>query len=268
MKHLALALSLLSMTGCSPPENRSLEIESPVDRARLEDRDWQLRAYLDEAGILSPVLPEAPIDLRFGADDVTGSGGCNRYSGRYTLGEGDRLAFDSELATTRMACAEVIARQEQRYLGLLPLVASWRRSGDSLWLLDREGLRTLEFAAVRPARLTDAEWQATGINNGHGGVVSGPTTSRATATFSDGQVTGNAGCNRFTASFELDDDQITIGPAGTTRMLCPEPAGVMEQEQQYLEALSRTRSYRLTPDRLELRDASGGLQVAYRLRDD
>jgi len=40
----------------------------------------------------------------------------------------------------------------------------------------------------------------------------------------------------------------------------------MEQEQQYLHALARARTYALKPDRLELRDENGALQVSYRVQ--
>ena len=36
-------------------------------------------------------------------------------------------------------------------------------------------------------------------------------------------------------------DQITIGPAMTTRMHCEEPDGIMDQEQEFLQALSRVQ---------------------------
>ena len=112
--------------------------------------------------------------------------------------------------------------------------------------------------------MEDSVWRATGINNGRGGVVSRATTSRATALFANGEVSGTTGCNSFTASYEIiKGQQITIGPAMTTRKHCAEPDGIMEQEQQYLQALARTRTYTLETDRLELRDEKGSLQVRY-----
>ena len=54
----------------------------------------------------------------------------------------------------------------------------------------------------------------------------------------------------------------------TTRKHCAEPDGIMEQEQQYLQALVRAHAYTLKPDGLELRDENGSLQVRYRVQKD
>ena len=58
-----------------------------------------------------------------------------------------------------------------------------------------------------------------------------------TAEFADGQVAGSGGWNRYNAPVSSDDAQsLTIGPAISTLMACPEPS--MTQEMQYLTALS------------------------------
>jgi heat shock protein HslJ len=49
----------------------------------------------------------------------------------------------------------------------------------------------------------------------------------------------------------------------TTRMHCAEPDGIMDQEQEYLAALSRARVYELTDSGLKLRDENGSLQVNF-----
>ena len=53
-----------------------------------------------------------------------------------------------------------------------------------------------------------------------------------------------------------------IGPAGTTRKMCPD--NLMQQGQQYLAALSSAAVYRLVGNKLELRRADGALAVSYR----
>ena len=60
--------------------------------------------------------------------------------------------------------------------------------------------------------------------------------SPASLTFGEeGRLSGNASCNRIMATYTVDGDRLTIGPAHATRMLCP-PA-LMEQEQRFLAAL-------------------------------
>jgi heat shock protein HslJ len=87
------------------------------------------------------------------------------------------------------------------------------------------------------------------------------------ARFSNGKISGNAGCNRFTVAYEIKGMRITIGHAMTTRKHCSEPAGIMEQEQRYLQALARAHVYNLKPDRLDLHDENDSLQVSYRVRE-
>jgi heat shock protein HslJ len=58
---------------------------------------------------------------------------------------------------------------------------------------------------------------------------------------SEAQVTGNAGCNRYTGSVAIDGQSISFGPLATTRMACPEAVDV--QERRVLDALARTSRY-------------------------
>jgi heat shock protein HslJ len=231
----------------------------------LENVDWQLRQYLGEAGEMTQVLPETTVDARFSHVRIEGSAGCNRFFGAYSSGPDNRLTLAPGIGSTQMACPPAISRQEQRYLALLPLVATWQQNDDSMQLLDNDQKPILEYVAAKPAALEDTHWQASGINNGRGGVVSGMSTHLATATFTNDKISGNAGCNTFTATYQIEDNRITVGPAATTRRHCAEPEGIMQQEQEYLDALARARTYTLKTDSLELRDENGALQVGYRV---
>jgi heat shock protein HslJ len=166
-----------------------------------------------------------------------------------------------------MACAPPVAEQERQYLDRLPVVVAFQLEGGSLRLLDKDQQAILEYSAVTPLALESTHWQASGINNGKGGVVSSANTQLATARFKDGKVSGHAGCNAFNASYEIKGDQITMGPAMTTRKHCAEPDGIMDQEQEYLQALSRVRVYELADTGLKLRDEKGSLQVNFVVED-
>ena len=238
-------------------------VTSSATGPALEDTRWQLSEYLNESGNLQPVIPDTVIDARFAAGKVSGSAGCNRYFGGYTSGQKNQLVFDGRMGSTQMACVQPIANQERRYLVLLSGVNSREIRGDMLLLLDNEGQLVLKFRAESPLTLENTSWQASGINNGRGGVVSSATTTRVIAMFADGKVSGSAGCNNYSASYEISDSQITIGPAMTTRRQCAEPAGIMVQEQEFLQALAASTQYTLTADRLELRDGNGSLQVTF-----
>jgi hypothetical protein len=78
---------------------------------------------------------------------------------------------------------------------------------------------------------------------------------------SDGQVSGNAGCNQYSAGYLAGGDSIEIGQIATTFMFCEEPPGVMEQEGEYLAALQSAATYRIDGDMLEMRTAADQIAV-------
>jgi putative lipoprotein len=70
------------------------------------------------------------------------------------------------------------------------------------------------------------------------------------------QVSGKAGCNRFTGVLRHDGKTLAFGPLASTRMMCAPP--VMDQEEAFLKALGAVRSYTLPADgKLLLFDEAG-----------
>ncbi len=70
----------------------------------------------------------------------------------------------------------------------------------------------------------------------------------------DGSVTGTAGCNNYTSTYEISANQITFGLGAMTRKMCAED--VMDQENEYMAALAVARTYELIEGRLYLFDES------------
>ena len=79
----------------------------------------------------------------------------------------------------------------------------------------------------------------------------------------DGTLSGSAGCNNYSAGYEVDGNNISIGLPISTMMACAEPAGIMEQEQEYLTALPTAATYQITGDRLEMRTAEGSIAASF-----
>src|SRR5437763_1436536 len=49
-----------------------------------------------------------------------------------------------------------------------------------------------------------------------------------------GRVTGSAGCNSYFGDYKVDSENLLIGPQlGATKKFCGDPAGLMDQENQY-----------------------------------
>jgi heat shock protein HslJ len=84
-------------------------------------------------------------DLNLGTDgQAFGTGGCNRFSGRYTL-EGARLVF-APLAASRMACAGPLGEREDQFLRALGEVRGWRIERHQLVLTNEAGAALLRFS--------------------------------------------------------------------------------------------------------------------------
>jgi len=210
-------------------------------------------------------LPDTTITASFDVDGtVNGTDGCNRYGAVYEV-DGDNISITLG-PTTLMACPEPIMNQAAEYAAALGAAATYQIQGEALELLDAEGGVVATFTA-QPSGLAGTSWDVISYNNGKQAVVSVIIDTEITAIFGeDGMLTGNAGCNDYSAPYEADDEaNITIGPAIATLMECSEPEGIMEQELQYLAALGTAATYRVEGDTMEMRTAEGSLVGTFKL---
>lgn len=70
------------------------------------------------------IIDMSRIEITFGEEgSVTGSTGCNRFNGQYTL-DASSLSF-GPFATTERACAPALNQQEARVLAALDAVKAW-----------------------------------------------------------------------------------------------------------------------------------------------
>jgi putative lipoprotein len=111
----------------------------------LRDSYWKLTRLGESPVHVSERQREPYLILAEGKTQVSGSGGCNRFSGGFTL-KGDKLRF-SHMASTMMACADGM-EQEGRFFRDLAKVARYRIAGDQLELLDDSGATVMLFTAV------------------------------------------------------------------------------------------------------------------------
>ena len=83
-----------------------------------------------------PVLEGVPTELRFEGGKVSGTAGCNRMTGTYSL-SGNDFTF-GEMATTRMMCPEKQMAQEAKFLSLLKGKVTKRFTVDGDLILTNE----------------------------------------------------------------------------------------------------------------------------------
>ena len=85
--------------------------------------------------------------------------------------------------------------------------------------------------------------------------------SEPTAEFKAGRVSGSAGCNTYSASYEAKNGTLKIGMAVSTMMMCEQ--ALMEQEQAYLKNLQAAASYKIAGDLLTISDAKGAVLLTF-----
>jgi heat shock protein HslJ len=110
--------------------------------------------------------------------------------------------------------------------------------------------------------LEGTAWQLTEYVGPEGGTLSVPEAVAASATFTGGTIAGDAGCNRYTGTYTLDGDKMTISGVATTAMACPAIPSAVEKA--YLAALDKVATYAVSRTKLELKNAEGkvGLRFA------
>lgn len=223
----------------------------------LEGPTWRLVA-MGDMDVASRAMAGGSVTALFADGTVSGSAGCNQYSMGYTV-EGDNLSTTPG-PVTMMACPEPIMTLEQEYLIAMGAAETYAVT-EGMLTIAYHGDQTLKFVAQPTLGLEDPLWNVTGYNNGQQAVTSVVLGTEITMAFARGTVSGSAGCNTYSASYTINGDGLTIGPAATTRKMCPEE-GVMEQEQQFLAALETAAMWQAEAGKLELRRADGALAVS------
>lgn len=70
----------------------------------------------------------------------------------------------------------------------------------------------------------------------------------------NGRVSGSSGCNRYVGAFNVKGNQFSVkSPLASTMMACPE--ALMKQEQQFLQALTAAKDYKI--------NSKGDLEIQY-----
>ncbi len=238
----------------------TFKAEIPIN---LTDGTWLLTSHNNGKGGVVSGGVDAEVTAVFGVDGrLSGSAGCNTYSAPYTV-DSNKIKIGLAISTMMM-CAQPVMEQEQQYLAAIQQAATYNIQGTRLELRSADGALQASYSQqpTGVSALVGPTWLMTAYNNGKQAVVSGVEDTEVTAVFSaDGQLSGSAGCNRYSASYEVDGANITIGAPATTRMMCAQP--IMEQEAQYLAAIQLAATYNVQGSRLDLRSAEDALQATY-----
>ena len=227
-----------------------------ADSPTLDGTAWVLSSLPGRT-----LVPGTTATLQFEGGRAAGSDGCNRFSTSYAV-DGATLKISPSGAMTQMACPPAIMEQARAVMASLQGASTYRVDAGQLLLVGADGAVVASFAPQSQA-LAGTSWRVTGYNNGRQAVVSVLTGTQLTMAFAaDGRVSGSAGCNNYSGTYTASGTSLRFGPAATTRKMCAQPEGVMEQERQFLQALETVATIRQEGERAELRTADGALAVS------
>ncbi len=244
---LSFSMMILTLAACSTSNSTN-----------LTDQVWNLTQLSGKSLVTGSV-----ITAEFTADGkVSGTAGCNQYSGTYQANS-KKISFSPNIATTRMSCDAAVNVQESAYLKALGEAKTYAISGEQLTLFD-VNQASLAVYQMQVQNLAGTLWNAISYNNGKQAVTSVLTGTSITASFgTDGVISGSSGCNTYSGSYKVDGNRVTISQIISTQMACSQPAGVMEQETQFLVALQTAATFKIQGNRLELRTSEGVLAVQF-----
>lgn len=87
-------------------------------------------------------------------------------------------------------------------------------------------------------------------------------TAAVTIEFIDDALSGSAGCNTYSATYQLNGTMMTISPAAATRMACADEQQ-MAQETTYLEGLGTITQFQIVDGQLQLRNGSDAVVMVF-----
>jgi len=239
-------------------------------RDPLEGTYWRLTSM---GPIDAPTIPSQDADFtaQFIPQEggpsglIIGSTGCNDYNAAYVANLKE-IKVNLPNKTNNAACPSAFWEQEQQFFLGLNAATTYRILGNTLQIPYDEGHQALNFVAFVPeippapsggalTPLNRTRWWLVMI--GPQLVLPGTETTAEFAINADGQsgtISGNAGCNTYNAPIT---GVLTFGPSMVSNMFCPEPSELMNQEHQYLTALSTASSFTMAYNQLLIGTRNG-----------
>lgn len=196
-----------------------------IDQSKLEGY-WQLKTLKGESASEAFKTPVPDLKFNFAENNIYGTGGCNRYTGVFTLTEKNEFSAKNPVATMR-ACMD--ANKEPQFFAALStpnMKLSLEDEGNTL-LFSKGSDVILEFVkSEEPLSQKDilGQWVLTYIADGDVNKLF--ETKKPTLNLTeDGNVVGQGGCNSIRTSYSLEGNTIKFNAIMSTKMACPSLEG-------------------------------------------
>ncbi|MCD7973121.1 MAG: META domain-containing protein [Candidatus Azobacteroides sp.] len=192
-----------------------------VPSSQLADK-WVLKSINNRnaTDAFSQTIPY--ITFNFDDNQVSGNAGCNAFSGKFSYIDGNFSA--PNLVSTQMACTGT--NEEDLFLRLLRNPSYLTMvNGDLIFSQNANSVLVFSRAQGLSTNDLSGTWELETMEGRSTDLDSFQHTPTLEFNFSDGRISGNAGCNQFNASFTLNNNTLDVQPLATTRMACDKMEG-------------------------------------------
>ncbi|HCY00908.1 MAG TPA: heat-shock protein [Bacteroidales bacterium] len=244
MNRLMIVVLVLIFTSCGTTQKIEQTVKSTIYTK------WELTLLDGKA-----VRIEKPIYLELTDDNkVGGFMGCNRLGGDYTIENDNQIRF-SNLITTRMACSELVL--ETQVLKMLNTVDNFTIDNEKLMLSIGSGKPLATFHRMRDDAIVNKYWKLKKLGDQEIKMAKNQEREQHFTLRSDNTISGFAGCNHFSGSYELkEENRIVFNEnMAVTMMACPD---VEVNERAFLKVFKQADNYSIDGDTLFLNEGERG----------
>ena len=206
----------------------------------LNGTSWEL-AQVSRKGKNVVIPKEAKITINFLENEINGFSGINNYSGDYTVKNNFTLSAD--VATTLMAGPENLMNIEQNFLDILQSFPKISYSANTLTLSNKKEVWTFKVLTLNK-KLKNTSWKLLNMDGKDVSKSISKNENNITLSFNENGINGNSGINNYFGDYEIVNNNIKVGPLGSTRMAGPE--NLMKVEREFLELLGNSKKVKLS----------------------
>lgn len=206
----------------------------------LNGTSWEL-AQVSRKGKNVVIPKEAKITINFLENEINGFSGINNYSGDYTVKNNFTLSAD--VATTLMAGPENLMNIEQNFLDILQSFPKISYSANTLTLSNKKEVWTFKVLTLNK-KLKNTSWKLLNMDGKDVSKLISKNENNITLSFNENGINGNSGINNYFGDCEIVNNNIKVGPLGSTRMAGPE--NLMKVEREFLELLENSKKVKLS----------------------
>lgn len=244
MKNTIFLFAFVIFAACST--QRQATQNSNMENSQVENINWTLVEF-DGKPVPENVSGKIHVLLSKEDTKLSGSNGCNRLMGSYTISNGTQISF-SRIATTKMACQNE-GWDETKFNQMLETANNFTISGNKLMLNVGRRSPLAVFVKVEKNEIVNKYWKLKELEGKEVKMADNQEREQYFILREDGTITGFAGCNQFSGNYSLDmsKSRIKFENMLSTLRACPD---VNVDEAEFLEVFNLTDNYTMVADKL------------------